>query len=759
MGRSSISGERGSVTIYFITVTAAFVLLTALLIDYARVAAFRRQAELTVKSGVRSVLSSYDPAIYARYGLFIRGGDDANRLLRETFEGNSQIQEGEAFDYIDTHWDNAEVTESRPLANHDIFRRQVLEEMKYKAPINLTLELASRFKGVSGAVQVAKDTVDVLEQMRQAYDRREAALDEVLDSQKRSGDAIRLLLADRVSFPGVDMEINQPAGSVSTIADAATRYEDYVNKRREDEASREALQQYELRNREEERRRAEEAKNSKEDQAEDEDRVEELPPAPPRNGAIVGAYESGVNSLAIALGNGASDISRKADEAWVSANAAIHAAKEANDRMREIASRAETSVSTSSAAAEGEEQIQSLTQVRKTVTDLVLDSSFFESYSDELSLQRNKGLALANEAEAFSSIVSSAIGTTGNGQALRSGATRLQSANSEYIISYGAEGKIVNDRQAVLQSHRSHDQQRKEEEKKAKVAWAGATQFLAGLSGRSGSEEEREGFEQVNALSDANLKWNEAAEEAESDLADKNNDPNAGMDSAMTSSSGFLDSLTGALTGVRDQLYYSEYTLSRLAHYDPPLVKEMLHGGEAPLAIDRQETEYILYGLNNVSGNIAAAYGEIFAFRLAIRTMEGLVECRAMGHPLLILAAALVYGISKALLDIQSLIEKGTIQLSKYAEVDTTYSDYLRLFLLMHGGSTKQIARTIAIMERASGLDFSGAYTYASAEGTASVKLWFFPGLLKGLGRAGNLGGTVKGNRYEATYIADSAYQ
>ncbi|MNF07920.1 hypothetical protein D3C80_2082070 [compost metagenome] len=79
--------------------------------------------------------------------------------------------------------------------------------------------------------------------------------------------------------------------------------------------------------------------------------------------------------------------------------------------------------------------------------------------------------------------------------------------------------------------------------------------------------------------------------------------------------------------------------------------------------------------------------------------------------------------------------------------------------MLLHGGSSNQTARMIAVMEHASGLDFSKTYTYASGEGSASIRLWFFPGLLKVMGRFGDLGGTVKGNRYEATYSADSSYQ
>jgi hypothetical protein len=253
------------------------------------------------------------------------------------------------------------------------------------------------------------------------------------------------------------------------------------------------------------------------------------------------------------------------------------------------------------------------------------------------------------------------------------------------------------------------------------------------------------------------MAWNNAeAELADSELTD---DPNDGRDEAISLSGSLLTIVEDSLLGARDQLYFSEYANSRMSRYDPAYVKEMLRGGEAPLSIDAQQMEYILYGFHNPSGNIAAAYGEIFAFRLAIRTMEGFVECSRLGHPLLILVAALVYGIRNAVMDIHSLVEKGSIQLSKYAKITTTYDDYLRLFMLLHGGSSNQMARMIAIMELETGVSFQLAYTYASGEGTASLKLWFFPGLTRIIGRYGGLGGTVRGGRYEATYTADMAYQ
>jgi hypothetical protein len=754
--RAVSRGITGSVSIYFIVATAAFVLLTALLIDFARIAAFRKQAELTVKSGVRSVLSSYDPVIYARYGLFIRGGDPANQLFLETLQGNAPTQGGEgAFTFLDTQWEETDVTESRPLADHDIFRRQILEEMKYKAPIDLTMEMAQRFRGISGAMKEASTTVDLLEKMRKAYDRRESALDEALAIQRRIGEEIHRSLASEIPYPAKELQTNQAAGEVRTIADAAAQYEDYVSKRQEDEARREA-------------QRLKEEIRKKEGKSEDAGTAGADVVNRPLYEAVVAAYEAGAGILASGLSSRSSNLLHLTEEAGQRATAANLKAKEANDEMRTIVEQTKSKPPQSSVAAAtdsgstvGAEQIQTLKQIGQTAEELVMEERFFEQYEAEIRIQQSRGLLLANEVAAFSSLVASIPGSTGRGQTLRSGAAGLQNSYSEYVRVYGPDGSICSDRAAALQAHRSHDQARKQEEEKAKLAWAGARNFLGSLTGVSGSKEEKAGFNQVNGLYRSNMDWNGTEQEYAKAQAKTNSysDPSEGRDEAMSSSNGLMDILQGSLLGARNELYFSEYAISRFSHYDPSSVKVMLHGGDAPLSIDLQETEYVLYGLNNPSANIAAAYGEVFAFRLAIRTMEGLVECRTMGHPLLVLAAALVYGIRNALLDLNLLVERGTVQLSKWIKVDTIYSDYLRLFLLAHGGFANQTARMIAIIEHASGVSFSGAYTYASGEGKASLKLWFFPGLLKVMGRYGDLGGTVKGNRYEAAYVADSSYQ
>ncbi|MBO9596902.1 MAG: hypothetical protein J7559_03635, partial [Cohnella sp.] len=438
----------------------------------------------------------------------------------------------------------------------------------------------------------------------------------------------------------------------------------------------------------------------------------------------------------------------EAREAW-------EEAKEANEEMRIIA--AEAAAIRAGESPISSEQVAATAELRRKAAEMVLDPSFFAQYESEIDAQRSLGAEVIGHAASFATQASSVPGSSGQGSVLRGEADRLQHGFSRFVNAYGATGTILSAREATFRAHRSHDEERKQEEKKAKSEWAGAKQWLRLFSGRSGTPEERAEFDRLKTLYEQNLQWNRT--EAELAVRVQADEPDDGRDESLSLTGDLLAIVEDSLLGVRDQLYYSEYAISRMSRYDPAYAKEMLRGGEAPLSIDAQQTEYILYGFHNPSGNIGAAFGEIFALRLAIRTMEGFVECGKLGHPLLVLVAALVYGIRGAVADLQSLVDKGTIQLSKYVNIATTYVDYLRLFLLLHGGSGNQMARMIAIMESDTGISFQEAYTYASGEGTASVKLWFFPGLVRMLGGYGSLGGAVRDGRYEAVYQADYAYQ
>ncbi|WMT39939.1 hypothetical protein RE628_21720 [Paenibacillus sp. D2_2] len=233
----------------------------------------------------------------------------------------------------------------------------------------------------------------------------------------------------------------------------------------------------------------------------------------------------------------------------------------------------------------------------------------------------------------------------------------------------------------------------------------------------------------------------------------------SGMDVFFGGMSSVLQSMTdAALQGEYVVHYYPLFdisTLDELMHSEGSGVIDTIGDSFAP---GKQEVEYILYGFHNPTGNIAAAYGEIFALRLAIRTMEGLLKNLNKGNPLLILAAALLYGIQHATKDMLTLTKEGSIELSEFIKVKLTYRDHLRIFLLMHGTSERRLSRMLALIRMNTGIPVEQRATYLRGGVSVSMPLWFLPGVAKTLGASGALKGRVEGSRYYVDKQADFSY-
>ena len=77
---------------------------------------------------------------------------------------NDSLNPGErsdAFRLMAMELDSSGLELQRPLGTYDIFNRQIIEDMKYKAPIDFTLELVGKFKPLSQSMKEASNTVDV----------------------------------------------------------------------------------------------------------------------------------------------------------------------------------------------------------------------------------------------------------------------------------------------------------------------------------------------------------------------------------------------------------------------------------------------------------------------------------------------------------------------------------------------------------------------------------------------------------------------
>ncbi|MBJ6361428.1 TadE/TadG family type IV pilus assembly protein [Paenibacillus sp. GCM10012307] len=722
--------DKGSVSVYFIIITAFIFLFNALFIDYARIAAMNLQLELSARAGVRSVLSAYDEQLYEKYGLFGRGGTDGNsifnQVLDERFSGENQA----AVQWLDIKREAAHINTAQLLGTHSVFERQVLEEMKYKAPIDFTIELINRFRPLAEGLKEAAATVDVLDNIRKLFDERERKLDQALKLQRTS--------AQSVKSSSLATLIENGQEGVAAIANG---YPSYISM------------------------------------------MQSLPYVDAKDAyyifQAINSYQQTVNTTL----NELQAASREQAEAHRAnrekAKQAIHEAAALNEQIRDIVGKSGQSAAGSGyealhrqEATEGGQigqgatgvrvESDDLKDIRSNLNDYVIDNGWFEHYHEEIEKQVRDYDAIQSQINDFVQKVRIAIDSQEASFSLSHDVSSLRQTFSTYKQNYINSASVLSDREQELNRTVKADKERKEQEKKAESKWSEARGLLKKVNALPDTKEASDQFEQLRQRFEDNMRLNGAVSEP-SGGPEYGNDPSEQAAKAMNSLGSMFGGLADSLEKVMEALYLGEYGHARFAFFEPERLRSIFDknadnsegqsggSGGTMLEVSNQELEYIVYGFHHPTSNLAAAYSEIFAVRVAIRTMEGLIECKSMGHPLLVLAAAIVYGLEKSLEDMISLVKDGSAPLSKYAVVPIRYEDYLRLFMLIHGSREAKLGRIIALIEQKTGYRLMHMPTGVSGEVTGSVNLWFLPGIMKQLATAGFFNGKVVGKRYETT--------
>jgi hypothetical protein len=739
--KSLLFREDGAVTIFSVIVLSALLLFFSLLIDYARIAALHKLTEDAVRSSVRSVLSAYDSVLYERYGLFGRGGTEGNTIFSQTMTANTEGPIGskkQGMKLVRMKVESSKLHAASFLGRHAVFGRQVLEEMKYKAPIDFTLELAARFAPMADAMKEASVAVNLLEQMRKLYEKREAHLARVVQLQEQS--------AKTVGDSGIAAMIPVQTGGVTSAAESALRiaseYEEYAEMVIHDQSLP----------------AGENAKYTSE----------------------IKEYEDKVRSFVIELRGASGKMIKQHVKLQGDAIQELEAARLRNEDMLRLAEQAnqQSDLSDYDAVSRrritGSEQYRvpansasDIKQVKEAANELVLPDGWFNDYRQELETQGTTAAAIDMEAGGFqtsslASLVKPVI-SNASGVLLESVAS-LRLAYGAYEEKYIGPAGIIGSRKQTLEQG-SIKAQLKQQEQQAGSLWKQARSMLHGFTTIPQTEEHMKIFEQVKKRYNDNLLFNQQSGKAAA-AAEIGNAVDAydASEKSIAVMDGLFSGIAGMLERTRDSFYYGEYVINRYSNFAPQHLRGMMtdgNGSELSQAVsfNNQEAEYIIYGFHNPIGNIAAAYGELFATRLAVRTMEGLIESKSLGHPLLILSAALIYGLEKTMEDMLAFTERGSAPLSKYVKVELKYTDYLRLFILMHGAEDgASFARMIAVIEQNSGTMLSAVPSGVTGESKVSMQLWFVPGMMQVLGKFGLLEGKVVGNRYETTQTIGWSY-
>ncbi|GGG76588.1 TadE/TadG family type IV pilus assembly protein [Paenibacillus radicis (ex Gao et al. 2016)] len=742
--RSLFYRTDGAVTVLSAMMMSSLLLFSGVLIDYARMAALHKAAEDAARAGTRSVLSAYDGELYGRYGLFGRGGTEGDSIYELVATANLERKakaSDPAMRLVQPELVSAHANASEYLGTHRIFKRQLMEEMKYKAPVDFTLELAAKFAPMAGPLKEASITVDLLERLRKLYEQREALLQKVLDWQRKAAHSI-----EESDLAKLLPEEGSRSIGANTSQQLAAEHAQYAEWVRIDEALAEAGKARKFtREIEDYVRRAREL-------------VKQL------------------DQIRLKAGSEHDALSAKGTEL-------LEQARTVNEQMKQVAEEVERrakddgydrvagqDIPGADASHDSTMTENELKDVQESAGDLVLPEDFFAEYRLELDGHAAAYERLDDLIESFNASLSEAIHSPeldSSSSQLMTGVNKLIAGYGRYSSEYMGSSSIVEQRQ-----RRSNDdlkQKKKEQEKKADSLWRQARAMLEGMKSLPEEDENKTQFQEVKRRYEANLLFNQqeaGAEEAGGATGGKvANDAHEQAESSVSLMGSLFGGMADTLEKTRDSVYAGEYVLSRFSAFQPQHLKSMITDGDTEslkqsLALQNQEAEYILYGFYQPAANVAAAYGELFGARMAIRTMEGLVQCRSVGHPLLILTCSLIYGLEKTMEDFVDFSNRGAAPLSKYAKVDISYTDYLRLFMLMHGGADRpsRLARMIAVIEQNRGITLSYVPTAVTGEVQAAAELWFLPGAYKMIGGFGFLQGKVVDGRYETTQTVGWSY-
>ena len=152
--------EHGSVTIFLTILLVPMLIVAGVFVDVGRYqlskAAVSSAADLTL----RSYLANYDTALKEVYGLYAvsqKNEQNRNKIYADYFDDNLGWNHKEGMDFLKLYKTTSKSgdqtltvngMEGSSLANPDMLKQQIVEYMKYRAPINAGLSLLDCFSSL-----------------------------------------------------------------------------------------------------------------------------------------------------------------------------------------------------------------------------------------------------------------------------------------------------------------------------------------------------------------------------------------------------------------------------------------------------------------------------------------------------------------------------------------------------------------------------------------------------------------------------------
>jgi Family of unknown function (DUF5702) len=664
--------EKGAVSIYAIIITLLLFIFNGVLIDFVRIMAAERETDNAIKAAIRSTMSAYNQDVKG-YGLFgFDGGQgEADEIFKKVFEENLEQEEGDFYRFIDTKPEGEITTkldENRMLSNKTTIEYQILEEMKYIAPMEVGKSIIEGFLQVSEAMEQASVYVDIAESIQEDVDKREEKLDkakETLDEARKKSSSSGIL--------------------ASALEKSIEAYNELISNPPDDDASDEEKAAYEQ---------------------------------------SVKAAEAAVISAASVLLAELTNVLADLQEALKLVEEAEELNKKVEKTIKDKRAEAKNNYGSANEAAKMKQKDKGngngakagIAEANAKLDDYIIKQEFFDNLKGKI----NEAII---QAESNIVAVSTFIASfPGGGLSIDiSGQT---SAIDEAV-------KIITKDRPVIK-----DEEVKKKDDEADKNLEDVNKQLDDAIREAGKyTHDNQLLQEIAVLAE---KYQGAIESSQNEF--NREDPDKAAKDAMDFVDKVFKAIGDTLLDSRDKVYINEYILTKFKSHDFSL------NGADSYALENNEVEYIMYGLNTTGANYAAAMTELFAFRFAVNFLEAFTQQQIRAFGPYMWVAALAYALLETTKDLKD-IKDGPIEFFQGLRFTTTYKDYLRIFLFMHPEGNK-MARTMALIEHNTGADLTKLPTYINGEASTSVKLWFLPGVTKMLGQTGAITGRVENGRY-----------
>ncbi|MDO6448216.1 DUF5702 domain-containing protein [Oceanobacillus profundus] len=695
--RHFIVNENGAVSIYVIIVTLLLFLFNAVLIDFVRIMVAENQVEQASKSAIRSAFSSYNKDVQNK-GLFIinENAEDPGEIFEKVFENNLQVEEGSYFRFVDTKMESTSFApdSGRTFSNKEIVKHQILEDMKYTAPIEFGKVILDGILPYSCTMLEAEIYVDISKDVNDLVKDRDAEMEKAINHMKNAYNQL----------DSVDNKVNGTNAStypnLNNLGNAIDHFPTYI----EDEDSE---------------------------------------------------FEDDLRNLLKDIRDNANTNKTELEAAIVDLNNAkeINEAiqKKIDDTREEVEGKygdLSDSQCSDSSMSDVQNEISELTDM---INDYVLDSSFFTTARSNIeeALDSVDDGGQPGASTRLLPYVKYQIDTLS--EILEFDLTAFRPPFNNIISKFNTALNDTDEARKYIDNNyeetdtgvdggedNSGLSDALRELEKIKDIFQKGIAFTQDFPVYT----ELESLVQTYGNASLNNPGNLDLEDPEDSASD-----------AFDIVSNLFKSLGDLSTEIRNKAYINEYILTRFEADDSLGIMEPGSYPENFLFINR-EVEYILYGHHAPGINYANALLELSATRFAFNFISSFSQpqVQAVVLPLPKFLAAVGWSFTETVNDITKLTKGEEVPLLKIRGVrsfSTDYKFYLRLFLFLHPDpDDERITRIQSVIDQKSSDDLENAPIYATANAEASIDLWFLPGIIDMLGSTNILEGQVRNGRY-----------